>query len=46
MKPINQIWNMDNRPAFLIACTGDTEVQPVNMQRLLKETSSNCEWWL
>lgn len=46
MKPINQIRSMDNRPAFLIACTGDTEVQPVNMQRLLKEASSNCKWWL
>ncbi|WP_105616460.1 alpha/beta hydrolase [Vallitalea okinawensis] len=46
MRPINQIGNMDNRPALLIACTGDSEVQAENMHRLLKVASSNCEWWL
>ncbi|WDV46268.1 alpha/beta hydrolase [Clostridiaceae bacterium M8S5] len=46
MKPITQIGKIDDRPAFLIACTGDTEVQAVNMQRLLKEASNDCEWWI
>ncbi|GMQ64693.1 alpha/beta hydrolase [Vallitalea maricola] len=46
MRPINQIGNMDDRPALLIACTSDSEVQAKNMHRLLTEASSNCEWWL
>lgn len=46
MRPINQIENMDDRSALLIACTSDSEVQAENMQRLLKKASSKCEWWL
>lgn len=34
LKPIEQIKNTNGRPALLIACTGDMEVPPINMQRL------------
>lgn len=46
IKPIKQIENIQDRPALLIACTGDTEVPPVNMQRLLDKAPANCESWL
>lgn len=46
IKPIKQIENVGSRPALLIACTGDTEVPPINMQRLLDKAPKNCEGWL
>lgn len=46
LKPVKQIANIGDRPALLIACTGDTEVPPVNMQRLLDKAPANCESWL
>jgi uncharacterized protein len=46
IKPIKQIENIGDRPALLIACTGDTEVPPINMQRLLDKAPANCESWL
>ncbi|SKC82159.1 alpha/beta hydrolase [Maledivibacter halophilus] len=46
MTPIDQIKNIDGRSALLIASTGDTEVLPDNMGRLLKEAPETCEWWL
>jgi esterase/lipase len=46
IKPIKQIENIGDRPALLIACTGDTEVPPVNMQRLLDKAPASCESWL
>lgn len=45
MKPIVQIKNTKGRPALLIACSGDTEVPMVNMQRL-KEANPKIETWL
>ncbi len=44
--PIKQIQNVGERPAFLIACTGDTEVQPTNMERLLSVAPDHTESWL
>lgn len=46
MKPIKQIESIGDRPALLIACTGDTEVSPDNTQRLLDEAPESCEVWL
>jgi hypothetical protein len=45
IKPIVQIKNTKGRPALLIACSGDTEVPAVNMQRL-KEANPDIETWL
>ncbi|MDF2587229.1 MAG: lysophospholipase [Anaerocolumna sp.] len=44
-KPMKQIQNIGERPALLIACTGDTEVQAVNMRRLLEKAPEQCESW-
>lgn len=44
--PIKQIQNVGQRPAFLIACTGDTEVLPSNMERLLSVAPNHTESWL
>lgn len=46
IKPIKQIENIGDRPALLIACAGDTEVPPVNTQRLLEKAPESCESWL
>lgn len=46
IKPIRQIENIGDRPALIIACAGDTEVRPVNMQRLLNKAPASCESWL
>ena len=46
IKPIKQIENLGDRPALLIACSGDVEVPPINMQRLLDKAPANCESWL
>lgn len=45
MKPVEQIKNADGRPVLLIASTGDTEVPPVNMNRL-KEAYPEAQSWL
>lgn len=45
IKPVEQIKNADGRPAFLIACKGDTEVPAVSMQRL-KKAYPGAEVWL
>ncbi len=45
IKPVEQIRNADGRPVFLIASTGDTEVPPVNMNRL-KEAYPKAQSWL
>ncbi len=44
-KPVEQIKNADERPVLLIASTGDTEVPPVNMNRL-KEAYPEAQSWL
>ena len=44
--PINQINKVGNRPALLIACRDDTEVAPINMQRLLNIAPKTCTGWL
>jgi len=46
LSPINQVKNIGDRPAFFIASTGDTEVPPENMNRLLKAAPEHCERWL
>jgi uncharacterized protein len=46
LKPIKQIQNIGERPALLISCTKDTEVPPINMQRLLSKAPNHCESWL
>lgn len=45
MKPVEQIKNADGRPALLIASIGDTEVAPINMDRL-KEAYPKAQSWL
>jgi fermentation-respiration switch protein FrsA (DUF1100 family) len=45
MKPAEQIKNAAGRPVFLMASTGDTEVPPINMDRL-KETYPEAQSWL
>jgi fermentation-respiration switch protein FrsA (DUF1100 family)/succinate dehydrogenase hydrophobic anchor subunit len=45
IKPVEQIKNADGRPVLLIASTGDTEVPPVNMNRL-KEAYPEAQSWL
>ncbi|WP_432663972.1 alpha/beta hydrolase [Wukongibacter baidiensis] len=44
--PIKQIKNVGSRPVLLIASSGDTEVPPINMQRILGQAPKNCESWL
>lgn len=45
IKPMEQIKNADGRPVLLMASTGDTEVPPVNMNRL-KEAYPEAKSWL
>ena len=45
LKPIVQIKNIKERPVLLIACSEDTEVPAVNLQRL-KEANPDVETWL
>lgn len=45
LKPVKQIQNAQNRPVFLISCTGDTEVSMENMLRL-KEACPSAQTWL
>jgi fermentation-respiration switch protein FrsA (DUF1100 family) len=45
IKPVEQIKNADGRPILLITSTGDTEVPPVNMNRL-KEAYPEAQSWL
>lgn len=44
--PIEQIKFTNGRPALLIACTGDKDVQPDNMERLLHNAPAQVEYWL
>lgn len=44
LRPIEQIKNVGDRPAFLIACMGDTSVPSINTQRLM-ENAPNCDFW-
>ncbi len=44
--PIKQIRNAGSRPVLLIASSGDTEVPPINMQRILEQAPKHCESWL
>lgn len=44
IKPAEQIKCAGNRPVFLIACTGDTEVPKVNTKRL-HEANPNVQTW-
>lgn len=46
MVPLKKIENIGNRKVLLIACSGDTEVMPINMQRLLEVAPKSCAWWL
>jgi uncharacterized protein len=45
MKPIEQIKNAKGRPVLLVACTGDTEVPPINLQRL-KDAYPDAQVWI
>ncbi|RCX19501.1 hypothetical protein DFR58_103248 [Anaerobacterium chartisolvens] len=45
IKPVEQIKNADGRSVLLIASTGDTEVPPINMDRL-KEAYPEAQSWL
>ncbi len=45
MKPVEQIKNADGRPVLFMASTGDSEVPPVNMNRL-KESYPEAQSWL
>lgn len=46
MVPIKKIENTGTRKALLIACSGDTEVLPVNMHRLLEVAPKSVDSWL
>lgn len=44
LQPVKQIKNGNGRPILLMACTGDTEVPPVNMERLQKANPDAKTW--
>ena len=45
LKPVMQIQNAHGRPVFLIACTGDVEVPPINTQQL-GEACPDANIWI
>lgn len=44
--PVNQVKNIGTRSALFIAATGDEEVNPNNMARLLDAAPPHCDYWL
>ena len=45
LQPVKQIKNANGRPILLIACTGDREVPPTNMERL-HQANPDAKTWL
>ena len=44
LQPVKQIKNANGRPILLMACTGDTEVPPINMERLQRANPDARTW--
>lgn len=46
LKPLEQVKNIGQRPAFFISTVGDPEVPPSNMERLLQNAPAHYLSWL